>query len=462
MVHHTQTADRVDARGPDTIAAISTPAGVGGIGVVRLSGTQCRPIASALAGAVPRPRKAQYQTFKDADGRPIDQGIALYFPAPRSYTGEDVLELQCHGGPVVLNMLLGRVLELGARTAQPGEFTERAFLNDKLDLAQAEAVADLIMSSTEAAARSAMRSLLGDFSARVHEIRQSILELRMYVEAAIDFPEEEIDFLDDQSIVQQLDQIRDELTDFLASAARGRVFREGLDVAIAGLPNAGKSSLLNCLAGMERSIVTPQAGTTRDTVDLMIDLNGLAVRLTDTAGLRASTDPVEREGVDRAWLAVREASLVLYLVDMGQGLTDADLENLSHLENCNVLLVWNKIDLAQDSFAPPALPKGVNEQLSISAKYTLGIDLIGSYIQQFAGFTVSEESLFLARHRHLEAMQNALEFINQAYTALYEQRLGDLGAEDLRDAMNELGKLVGEISPDDLLGEIFANFCIGK
>ena len=322
MVYHPQTDRGIDGGDADTIAAISTPAGVGGIGIVRLSGPDAAAIAARLSSSVPAPRNAGYRIFCDAEGGEIDRGILLYFPAPNSYTGEDVVEFQCHGGPVVLGMLLARVLDLGARTAEPGEFTRRAFLNSKMDLAQAEAVVDLINSSTEAAARCALRSLKGDFSDKVSRIMDQLQNLRIYVESAIDFPDEEIDFLDDQQLITSVVGIRSELADLLDSAERGKVMREGMEVVIAGLPNAGKSSLLNQLAGLERSIVTPYAGTTRDTVDLVVDIEGLAVGITDTAGLRVSDNPVEQEGISRAWQSINDADLVLYLIDITQNISD--------------------------------------------------------------------------------------------------------------------------------------------
>ena len=460
MVYHPQTDRGIDGGDADTIAAISTPAGVGGIGIVRLSGPDAAAIAARLSSSVPAPRNAGYRIFCDAEGGEIDRGILLYFPAPNSYTGEDVVEFQCHGGPVVLGMLLARVLDLGARTAEPGEFTRRAFLNSKMDLAQAEAVVDLINSSTEAAARCALRSLKGDFSDKVSRIMDQLQNLRIYVESAIDFPDEEIDFLDDQQLITSVVGIRSELADLLDSAERGKVMREGMEVVIAGLPNAGKSSLLNQLAGLERSIVTPYAGTTRDTVDLVVDIEGLAVGITDTAGLRVSDNPVEQEGISRAWQSINDADLVLYLIDITQNISDTDRGNLGKIEESKLLIVWNKIDL-DDSFVPS--PTGCRaDEITISAKNALGIDAIRNHIQTFAGFAASDEGMFLARRRHLEAIENALRYVISAYVALSENQSGELAAQDLRDAMDELGKIVGTRSADELLGEIFASFCIGK
>lgn len=460
MVYHPQTDRGIDGGDTDTIAAVSTPAGVGGIGIVRLSGPDSAAIATRLSSSVPAPRNAGYRIFCDAEGGEIDRGILLYFPAPNSYTGEDVVEFQCHGGPVVLGMLLARVLDLGARTAEPGEFTRRAFLNSKMDLAQAEAVVDLINSSTEAAARCALRSLKGDFSEKVSQIMDQLQNLRIYVESAIDFPDEEIDFLDDQQLITSVVGIRNELADLLDSAERGKVMREGMEVVIAGLPNAGKSSLLNQLAGLERSIVTPYAGTTRDTVDLVVDIEGLAVGLTDTAGLRVSDNPVEQEGISRAWQSIGDADLVLYLIDVTQDISDTDRENLGKIEDSKLLIVWNKIDL-DDSFVPSPTGCQANE-VAISAKNAFGIDAIRDHIRVFAGITASDEGMFLARRRHLEAIENALSYVVSAHAALSNNQSGELAAQDLRDAMDELGKIVGIRSADELLGEIFASFCIGK
>lgn len=460
MVHHPQTGDRLNGTDVDTVAAIATPAGIGGIGVVRLSGPDTTKIVKQVVRALPAPRIAQYRTFVTADGDVIDRGLVLFFPAPNSYTGEDVAEFQCHGGPVVLNMLLVRLLELGARTAEPGEFTRRAFLNNKLDLTQAEAVCDLINSRTEAAARGAQRSLSGQFSNQVNEIHEKILHLRMYVEAAIDFPEEEIDFLDNAEITASITHICTQLSELVDNAARGQVLSEGLRVAIAGLPNAGKSSLLNQLAGHERAIVTPEAGTTRDTIDLVIDVEGLPVCLTDTAGLRGSDDPIEQQGIARAWKIAREADLVLYLVDITQGLDEADRHNLAQFDGTPVLVVWNKIDL-DEQFRECSLPDEV-DQVSISALHALRLDALRDYIRHFVGFAATDEGLFVARRRHLEALEKSLEYVEQAQHALVHQRKGELAAQDLSDAMDELGKLVGTLSADELLGEIFANFCIGK
>ncbi len=460
MVYHAQAGGGVNVSDTDTIAAISTPAGVGGIGIVRLSGINAAAIATRLAGPVPAPRMAGYRTFADLDGTEIDQGILLYFPAPHSYTGEDVVEFQCHGSPMTLSMLLARLLRQGARTAEPGEFTRRAFLNGKMDLAQAEAVVDLINSSTETAARCALRSLKGEFSRQINHLLDRLLQLRVFVEAAIDFPEEEIDFLDDQQLVSSVADIRSELRGILKIAGSGRVLREGLEVVIAGLPNAGKSSLLNRLAGLERSIVTPQPGTTRDTVDCVIDVDGMAVRVTDTAGLRLSSDVAEQQGVERAWQSVVEADLVLYVIDLTQGISSTDHSNLARLEVPNILIVWNKNDIKECTDLAPS--ECGFEQVSISAKHAVGLDAIHRHIRRIGGMTATEEGLFLARQRHLEALERSLTYVDQAYSSLGAGRSGELIAQDLRDAMDELGKLVGTMTPDQLLGEIFANFCIGK
>jgi len=460
VVHYAQTVDRLSDSDVDTIVAIATPAGIGGIGIVRVSGPDTASIVCQVIKTLPAPRVAHYCAFTGPDDGVIDRGVVLYFPAPNSYTGDDVAEFQCHGGPVIVNMLLAYIVELGARTAEPGEFTRRAFLNNKLDLTQAEAVCDLINSKTRAAARAALRSLDGELSRKANQIRQQLLQLRMYVEAAIDFAEEEIDFLDDQAIVEGVTSIRTELAKLIGSSAHGRVLHEGLEVAIAGLPNAGKSSLLNQLAGQERAIVTPEAGTTRDSIDLTLDFDGIAVNLTDTAGLRSSDNQIEREGIARAWTIIQQADLVLYLIDVSCGLSELDRQNLAQLSDVKVLVAWNKIDL-DDGSRQPVLPNEI-DQVSISARHAIGLDAIRQYIQNFVGFCASDEGLFVARRRHLEALENARRFTDQAHRALQQQRSGELAAQDLSDAMLELGKLVGTVSAHELLGEIFANFCIGK
>ena len=458
MVHNPQAGNDLDSSA-DTIAAIATPAGIGGIGIIRTSGLGSTEIARCMTGESVVPRKAMFRKFLDANDRTLDEGILLFFPAPHSYTGEDVCEFQCHGGPVVLHLLLARLMELGARPAEPGEYTKRAFLNGKLDLVQAEAVADLINSSTTAAAYSAMRSLRGDFSQKVHEIVDQVVNLRMFIEAAIDFPEEEIDFLENSELAVSLEKVQNLLDNLLQRTAVGCVLREGIAVAITGLPNAGKSSLLNRLAGRDRVIVTPHAGTTRDTVEVMIDIGGLAVLLTDTAGLRASDDSIESEGVLRAWRAAQDADIVLYVIDSECGIVDDDTHNLNKIESSRVVVVWNKTDLSSEIESP--LSKTIMGKYLFRLDGT-GIDDLVKLIQRVAGYDITEEGIFLARRRHFRSIQRASEYVAQARSALAENKAGELAAQDLRDAMDELGQITGKLTADELLGEIFSSFCIGK
>ncbi len=445
----------------DTIAAVSTPPGKGGIGIIRFSGEFAPEIASRLTGRNVVPRKVLKRKFFDNRQRILDEGVVLYYQAPNSYTGEHVCEVQCHGGPVVVDLLLQRVVELGARLAEPGEFTRRAFLNDKLDLAQAESVADLINSSTSSAVLSASRSLQGEFSRKIHEIRDSLVQIRMYVEAAIDFPEEEIDFLADSELMRSVESVRTQIEILSEQVKKGRVLRDGIRVVLAGLPNAGKSSLLNRFAGEDRVIVTPQAGTTRDSIDIAIDLKGLPVLLTDTAGLCESDDIVESEGVKRAWSAIKQSDLVLYTVDNSKGLAKEDLQFLDSLCDSNVIVVWNKIDLNAPSAEKFQLDS-TWKSVSASAKTGQGINQIYEQIQKVVGISFDEEGLFIARRRHVDAIRQTLDYVDNAQTALTESKAGELAAQDLRDALDSLGKIVGHVTPDDLLGEIFSNFCIGK
>jgi len=459
VVHNPQIDN--DLGQPDTIAAIATPPGFGGIGVIRISGEKSLDLVYLLTGLRPEPRRAVLCKFYDRHGDVVDEGIALYFPSPCSYTGEAVCELQCHGAPVVLNLVMQRLVELGARIAQPGEYTKRAFLNGKLDLSQAEAVADLINSSTEAAAKSAMRSLDGEFSAQVDSIIQRLVKLRVYVEAAIDFPEEEIDFLDDRKLMNQITDISTMLDHLLFRTAAGRLLRDGVSTAIAGLPNAGKSSLMNRLLGEDRVIVTPQAGTTRDTVDAHIDINGLAVRFIDTAGLRSSSDAVESQGISRAWDAINAADISLYVIDSSLGVTDDDRKNLRQLDPSTTVLVWNKIDLT-GQIDPSPIDEFYCEAF-VSALRGDGIEQIHSAIAAIFGFDADNtESTFIARRRHIAAIKSAHRFVDSAFHALDEQKAGELASQDLRDAMMELGKITQVPSSDELLGEIFSSFCIGK
>ena len=445
----------------DTIVAVSTPPGKGGIGIIRFSGESASEIANRLTGRNVVPRKVLKRKFFDSKQRILDEGVLLYYQAPNSYTGEHVCEVQCHGGPVVVDLLLQRVIELGARLAEPGEFTRRAFLNDKLDLAQAESVADLINSSTSSAVLSASRSLQGEFSRKIHEIRDSLVQIRMYVEAAIDFPEEEIDFLADSELVRSVESVRTQIEILSEQTKKGRVLQDGIRVVLAGLPNAGKSSLLNRFAGEDRAIVTPQAGTTRDSIDVAIDLRGIPVLLTDTAGLCESDDIVESEGVKRAWSAIRQSDLVLYTVDNSRGLVKDDLRFLDSLCDSNVVVIRNKIDLSAPSTEKFRLDP-TWKSVSASAKTGQGVDHIYEQIQSVAGISFDEEGLFIARRRHVDAIRQALDYVDNAQILLSESRAGELAAQDLRDALDSLGKVVGHVTPDDLLGEIFLNFCIGK
>jgi tRNA modification GTPase len=440
------------------IAAIATAPGRGGIGVVRVSGAGLLPFAEALSGKQPLSRRATLCVFNGADGVAIDQGILLYFPAPHSFTGEDVLEIQGHGGPVVLQMLLTRCLELGARVAEPGEFSQRAFLNDKLDLVQAEAVADLIEAGTAAAARSALRSLSGVFSREVRALVARLTELRMLVEATLDFPDEEIDVLRDTDAAQRLAGIRDDLASIVERARAGRLLRSGLHVVLAGLPNVGKSSLLNRLAGEERAIVTEIAGTTRDAVRETIQIEGIPLHIIDTAGLRETDDPVEKVGIERAWQEIEKADVVLQLVDARSGEVPADHAIAVRLPaRVERIVVENKCDLAGLPAARQQL--GGRIHLRLSALSGEGIGLLHDELLRVAGWSGHGEDVVLARERHLEALGLAAEKAGEA--ALRMDQL-ELCAEELRLAQEALSRITGEFTADDLLGEIFSRFCIGK
>jgi len=428
--------------------------------MVRASGPQVPALAQALLGHLPQPRRAELHAFTDAGGETIDTGLSLYFPAPHSFTGEHVLELHGHGGPVVLDMLLARLLELGARQARPGEFSERAFLNDKLDLAQAEAIADLIDSSTASAARAATRSLQGEFSARVHALTRSLIDLRTFVEAAIDFPEEEIDFLADSDVRQRLVQATQDLQTLLASAQQGCLLREGMTVVLAGQPNVGKSSLLNALAGRETAIVTPVAGTTRDVLREHIQLDGLPLHIIDTAGLRDSDDPVEQEGVRRAWQQIEQADRLLLIVDDQAGFSAADqqlLDRLPHTLPCS--RIFNKIDLSGREAGLSGTDEAV--EVALSVRSGAGMDLLRRHLKAVMGYRDSAASGFSARRRHLDVLRRAAAMLEQAHACL-DSGSGELLAEDLRLAQQCLAEITGEFSSDDLLGEIFSSFCIGK
>ncbi|MCX7513343.1 tRNA uridine-5-carboxymethylaminomethyl(34) synthesis GTPase MnmE [Frateuria sp. STR12] len=441
----------------DTIAAIASAPGAAGIGVVRVSGPHVPAIAQALLGRAPQPRHAHLAVFHDDDGSLIDHGLLLHFPAPHSYTGEHVLELQGHGSAVLLDLLLRRVCVLGARLARPGEFTERAFLNGKLDLAQAEAVADLIAARSEAGARAALRSLDGAFSQRVQALLDALVALRVHVEAAIDFPEEEIDFLADPAIARQLQALRTQLADLLVETRRGVRLTDGLKVAIVGRPNAGKSSLLNALAQSERAIVTPIAGTTRDVLRETVSLDGVVLELADTAGLRDTQDEVEREGVRRARGELARADLVLLVTEAAHRV--ADLHLLAELPaNVACLVLVNKIDL--DAAAPTELSHAGVDHLRISARTGAGLDGLRTELRARAG-AGSGEGAFSARRRHVLALEHVQAHFEHAAGALAASA-GELAAEDLRQAQHALGEITGSYTSDDLLGAIFGSFCIGK
>lgn len=442
----------------DTIAAIATAPGRGGVGVVRVSGPALAAMASAICGRQPQPRQATLANFKAADGSVIDQGLMLYFPGPNSFTGEDVIELQGHGGPVVMQMLLQRCIELGARIAQPGEFSQRAFLNDKLDLAQAEAIADLIDASTTGAVRSAQRSLSGEFSKSVNGLVAQLIELRMLVEATLDFPEEEIDVIRDTDAQQRLERLRADIAALSRRAKQGSLLRTGLHVVLAGLPNVGKSSLLNRLAGEERAIVTDVAGTTRDTLRETIQIEGIPLHIIDTAGLRETEDKVERIGIERTWGEIDKADIVLQLVDARGGETPADHAVAVKLPaRVPRIVIHNKCDLAGQ--APRREFDKRYTHIWLSAKQGQGMDLLHDELLRLAGWAGHGEDVILARERHLVAIAQATGRLDRAAGQL---RQLELCAEELRLAQQSLSEITGEFTPDDLLGEIFSRFCIGK
>lgn len=453
----------------DTIAAIATPSGRGGVGIVRVSGPAASDIARGICGRLTEPRSAEVAVFRDAMGGALDQGIVLRFVAPHSYTGEDVLELHGHGGPVVLSAILERVLELGARLAQPGEFTQRAFLNDKLDLAQAEAVADLIDAGSRAAARAAMHSLQGAFSAEIRALSEALVELRVWVEAAIDFPDEDIDFLADQTLQARLDGLRRHFDEILKSARRGRVLRDGMTVVIAGRPNAGKSTLLNILCGHEAAIVTDIPGTTRDVLREHLHLDGMPLHLVDTAGLRpsadATLDPVEAEGIRRARAEMARADRVLFVVDaaadpLGQAWLD---ERAAQPEAVPVTVFFNKSDVVGTDTLPAvsSLP-GAAAVLRGSARTQAGLTELRDHLKACMGYDGAGAGAATARLRHLEALSRARVHAETAFAQLVEHRAGELVAEELRAAQRHLADITGEFHADDLLGRIFGSFCIGK
>nr|WP_306245591.1 tRNA uridine-5-carboxymethylaminomethyl(34) synthesis GTPase MnmE [Gilliamella apis] len=450
----------------DTIVAQATPPGRGGVGILRVSGPKAQDIAKAVLGILPKPRYAHYLPFLASDGTTLDEGIALFFPNPHSFTGEDVLELQGHGGPVILDLLLKRILDIpGVRIARPGEFSERAFLNDKLDLAQAEAIADLIDASSEQAAKSALSSLQGVFSKKINTLVEALIHLRIFTEAAIDFPEEEIDFLSDGKIAAELEQVIQRLNEVRQEAKQGSLLREGMKVVIAGRPNAGKSSLLNALAGRDAAIVTDIAGTTRDVLREHIHIDGMPLHIIDTAGLREASDEVERIGIERAWQEIDQADRVLFMVDSTttnetnpEKLWPEFIERLP--KNLPVTVIRNKADLTGE-------PLGYSEQngyclIQLSARTGEGITLLRDHLKQVMGFTSSTEGGFLARRRHLQALEKAVEHLNNGQYQLTTFHAGELLAEELRLAQEALSEITGEFTSDDLLGRIFSSFCIGK
>lgn len=444
----------------ETIAAVATPPGLGAVGIVRISGPLVARIAEAVLGALPPPRTAALATFRDADGSAIDQGIALYFPAPRSFTGEDVLELQGHGGPVVMDQLLCRVLAEGARLARPGEFSERAFVNGKIDLAQAEAIADLIGSATATAARLAARTLAGVLSRRVADLVERLIHLRTFIEAALDFPDEDTDLLSGLQVAEQAARLIEETRDLIASARQGQLVREGLRVVIAGPPNAGKSSLLNALCGSERAIVTAVPGTTRDLLREAIQIDGMPLHLIDTAGLRDSADPIEQEGIRRARQQIEQADQVLWVFD---GLADPEHRATAAVElppRIPVTFVRNKVDLTGIPAGRRETPAGV--EIAVSALAGFGLDALREHLKTNAGFHGPDSGEFLARRRHLDALERSLAHLEQAHRTLAATGGAELVAEDLRQAQQTLGAITGEFTSDDLLGRIFSEFCIGK
>jgi len=440
----------------DTIAARATAPGVGGIGIIRISGPQVTTIAQQLMERLPTPRYAMHTQFLNQDKSVIDEGIVLYFPNPHSFTGEDVLELHGHGGPVVMDCLLQRVVELGARLAEPGEFSERAFLNDKIDLTQAEAIADLIAAHSVQAAKSAMSSLQGKFSTEIHSLVDRLIELRTYVEAAIDFSDEEIDFLSDGHVAEKLAVIIQQITQVMTRANQGALLRDGMKIVIAGKPNAGKSSLLNQLSGRDSAIVTAIPGTTRDLLHEQINLDGLPLHITDTAGLRQSDDPIEQEGIRRAWAEIEKADQVLLIVDSSheQAIDDELVKQLSTANN--LLIIHNKIDLTGDA------AKTMNNRIYLSAKTGEGMELLTSELKKTMGFENNAEGVFIARRRHVDALAKALTHLQTGQQQLKLHQAGELLAEDLRQAQQALSTITGQFTSDDLLGEIFSTFCVGK
>ena len=447
-----------NANAQDTIAAIATASGAGGIGIVRISGPAASAIAASILGTCPAPRHAAYLPFKLENDEPIDRGIAIFYPTPHSYTGEDVLELQAHGGTALMQLLLARCISLGARQAEPGEFTRRAYLNEKIDLAQAESVADVINAATVEAAKSAARSLSGEFSQTINTLLNRLIDLRMFVEACLDFPEEEIDFITQGRVAEKLESIIDALSVVFAKAKQGSLLREGINVVLVGQPNVGKSSLMNALAGEEIAIVTAIAGTTRDTIKNAIQINGVPLHVIDTAGLRETDDEVEKFGIARTWASLQTANIALLLVDAAHGITEAEKSILTRLPQ-EIAKIWvhNKIDVSRET--PKIVEIAQETHIHLSAKTGEGLELLKSQLLKLAGYRASGEGVFMARARHLEALQLVNVHLHEARAQLSSS---ELIAEELRLAQEALSSITGEFTPDDLLGEIFSKFCIGK
>lgn len=447
-----------NANTKDTIAAIATASGAGGIGVVRISGPLSQSIAQSILNACPPPRHAAYLGFKHSDGSLIDQGIAIYYQSPNSYTGEDVLELQGHGGTALMQILLARCVELGARQAKPGEFTERAYLNDKLDLAQAEAVADVINASTIEAAKSAVRSLSGEFSQQIHQLLDRLVELRLYVEACLDFPEEDIDFITQGRVDEKISNNQQNLQQVFNTAKQGALLRDGIHVVLIGQPNVGKSSLLNALSGEEIAIVTPVAGTTRDTIKSAIQIDGVPLHVVDTAGLRETDDEVEKIGIARTYQASQSANIALLLVDAAHGIAEEEKSILARLpQEITKIWVHNKIDVSSET--PQVLHDGNETHIYLSAKTGEGLDGLKAQLLSLVGYQQNAEGVFMARARHLDALQAVDQHLSEALVKIND---AELVAEELRLAQEALSTITGEFTPDDLLGEIFSQFCIGK
>ena len=442
----------------DTIAAIATASGAGGIGVVRVSGPLSQAIANRILGHCPAPRHAAYLPFLDENQQFIDRGIAIFYPNPNSYTGEDVLELQAHGGTALMQLILARCIALGARQAEPGEFTRRAYLNDKMDLAQAEAVADVINASTIEAARSAVRSLSGEFSNSINQVLAKLVNLRMYVEACLDFPDEEIDFITQGKVSEKLVDVARELNTVFAKAKQGSLLREGIHVVLIGQPNVGKSSLMNALAGEEVAIVTAIAGTTRDTIKSAIQIKGVPLHIIDTAGLRETNDEVEKFGIMRTWRATETADIALLLIDTAHGITEVEKSILDRLpQEITKIWVHNKIDVSRET--PEIHESDIETHIYLSAKTGQGLDLLKTQLLKQVGYQAIGEGAFMARTRHLQALTQVNQHLQNASLQINS---AELVAEELRLAQESLSNITGEFTPDDLLGEIFSKFCIGK